>query len=284
MSTGEFWFFERHRPHAGLMLKVTRHLESRQSKYQRIDIFDTVEYGRVMTIDNLVMLTERDEFAYHEMLAHVPMLTHPDPRRVLVIGGGDGGILRELVKHETVEKAVQVEIDSEVIDLCKRHFPWAEETYSHPKVELVIENALEYIKQVENSFDVIIVDSTDPVGPAVELFEPPFYRHIHRALTSDGIMSAQLDAPFYNIKRIGKVFKILRGIFSDVGMYLAFIPGYPSGVWGLGLAQKSRKIHMEPDEVRYNTIRDGLKYYNLEVHRGSFMLPEYMRREINKTE
>ena len=284
MTSGEFWFFERHLDYAGLMLRIKRHLTSRKTEFQTIDVFDTDEYGRVLTLDNLIMLTERDEFAYHEMLVHVPMLIHLEPRKVLVVGGGDGGVLREVIKHQTVKRAVQVEIDRGVVEVCCQFFPWAQETFNHPKVELVIDDALDYVSNHQNEFDVVIVDSTDPVGPAVQLFEAPFYKDIHQSLTQDGVFSCQIDAPFYNMQRIRRVVNSLRGIFHQADMYVAFVPGYPSGVWGLGFASKSKKNVSQPDKVRYDTIKDSLKYYNLEVHRGSFLLPEYMRRVIHKTE
>ncbi len=284
VSSGEFWFYERHVPTAGLMLKARELLACRRSSYQTIQLFDTEHFGRVLTLDNLVMLTERDEFAYHEMLTHIPLLIHPDPKKVLVIGGGDGGVLRELVKHRTVERAVQVEIDREVVNVCREFLPWAAETYDNPKVELVIDDALKFIKTVRNEFDVVIIDSTDPVGPAIELFSSSFYSDVYNALTADGLMTCQIDSPFYNIQRIGKIIDTLRSIFHDVGLYLTYMPSYPSGVWGLGIASKSLKISSQPDKVRYDTLSGGLKYYNLDIHRGSFLLPEYMRRVIFGTE
>ncbi|HHE47258.1 MAG TPA: polyamine aminopropyltransferase [Bacteroidetes bacterium] len=283
VSPGEFWFYEKHVPTAGIMLKVGELLACRRSRYQTIQLFDTADYGRVMTLDNLIMLTERDEFSYHEMLTHVPLLLHPQPRQVLVVGGGDGGVLREVIKHGTVERAVQVEIDREVVDVCREFFPWAAETYDNPRVELVIDDALKYINTVRNEFDLVIVDSTDPVGPAIDLFGSPFYSDVYDALTADGLMTCQIDSPFYGSRRIGMIMDTLRDIFHDAGLYLTQVPSYPSGVWGLGIASKSRKNFHEPDKVRYDTLSGTLRYYNPDVHRGSFLLPEYLRRVVYRT-
>ena len=277
---GEFWFLERHADDVGLLLRVKRHLTHRQSPYQIIDVFDTYAYGRVLTLDRLIMLTERDEAAYHEMLVHVPMLTHPDPRRVLVVGGGDGGVLRELLRHRSLERAVQVEIDREVVEACREFFPWAAAAFDDPRVELVVGDGLDYVKGVSAEFDLVIIDSTDPVGPAVGLFKLPFYRDVHKALDSDGIMACQIGSPFYSGEWVGNLAVILRQIFSDTGVYLVHVPCYPSGVWSLDIASKGAQIGSGPDEVRYDTMADDLRYYNPAVHRGSFMLPEYLRRKL----
>jgi len=280
VSAGEFWFLERHTDDVGLALRIKRHLTHRRSRYQTIDVFDTYAYGRVLTLDRLIMLTERDEAAYHEMLVHVPMLTHPDPRSVLVVGGGDGGVLRELLRHPTLERAVQVEIDSDVVEVSREFFEWAKEAYEDPRVELVIGDALDYAKGKSGEFDLVIVDSTDPVGPAVGLFESSFYRDVHKALSDDGIMTCQMGSPFYSAERIGDVLAVLSRIFADTGLYLTHVPGYPSGVWGLGIASKGPQVLSGPDEVRYNTIAGVLRYYNPAVHRGSFILPEYLRLKL----
>lgn len=283
VTDGEFWFLERHTPEAGLVLKVKEHILTRRSKFQLIEVFDTYEYGRVMTLDRLIMLTERDEAAYHEMLAHVALLSHENPRQILVVGGGDGGVLREVLKHPSVERVVQVEIDRDVVDVCREYFAWGEDTYSHPKVDLVIVDAIDYVADTKNSFDVVIVDSTDPVGPATPLFTEPFYRNVHKALTDGGLMTFQAGSPFYSSERIGVIVNMLRGFFEQAGLYVTYVPSYPSGVWGLGIASKHHNNFQNFDKVRYNTISDGLKYYNPDIHKGAFMLPEYIR-QILETE
>lgn len=277
---GEFWFLERHTDNAGMMLAVREYIYSHRSKFQLIEIFDTFEYGRVLTLDRLIMLSERDESAYHEMLVHVPMFVHPSPERVLVVGGGDGGILREVVKHPGLELAVQVEIDEEVVNACREYMPGIASAYDHPKVQLVIEDALVYLRDVREPFDVVIIDSTDPVGPAVSLFEAPFYRDVFNALGVNGVMTCQLGSSIYNLDRISDVVKQLRGIFTEAQLYMAHVPTYPSGLWFLGIASKGKLIQQRPDEVRYRTLKHNFNYYNNSIHSGSFMLPEYIKRAL----
>ncbi len=277
---GEFWFLERHTPDAGLALKVREHIHTRRSRFQLIEVFDTFEYGRVLTLDRLIMVSERDESAYHEMLTHVPMMIHPSPRRVLVIGGGDGGVLRELVKHDCLQRAVQVEIDREVVEVCREYLPSIASAFDHPKVELVIEDAIRYIKGVEERFDVVIVDSTDPVGPAVDLFGEAFYRDVFAALSSEGIVTCQIGAPIYDLDQIVRMHGRLQGIFTEAALFLTHIPTYPSGVWTLGIASKGLSLSAQPSDVRYSTLRDRLNYYNSDIHRSSFTLPEFLHRAL----
>ncbi len=280
VHTGDFWFTETHTPHAGLTLRVKRVLYSQQSDYQLVEVLETYEYGKVLTLDKLIMLTERDEFAYHEMMAHVPMLAHPNPLDVLVIGGGDGGCLRELVKHESLRKAVQVEIDPKVVEVCKNFFPQVASAFDHPKVELVICDALNYVKETEAKFDVIIVDSSDPVGPATELFEAPFFFDLEKLLNEDGVLVNQIGSPFYSSDRIEKVCNLLKEYFCEVKLYTVHVPTYPSGIWGVGYAAKKENFWQNPDEVRYNTFLEKLKYYNLDIHKASFALPEYIHSTL----
>ena len=277
---GEFWFLERHSKNAGLMLAVREHIYSHKSRYQLIEVFDTFEYGRILTLDRLIMLSERDESAYHEMLVHVPMFIHPSPKRVLVVGGGDGGTLREVVKHPGLELAVQVEIDEEVVNVCREYMPGIASAYDHTKVRLVIQDALVYLKGAEDTFDVVIIDSTDPIGPAASLFEIPFYRDVFKALREKGVMTCQLGSSIYNLDQIVNVLKQLQSIFTGAQLYMTHVPTYPSGLWTLGIASKGKLFHQNPDEVRYRTMKDQFNYYNNSIHFGSFMLPEYIKRAL----
>jgi len=276
---GQTWFTEYHTGNAGLTLRISCHLARRQSPFQLIEIFNSVEYGRMLTLDGLVMLTERDEYVYHEMMVHIPLLIHPDPKRVLVVGGGDGGCLREIVKHACVEKAVEVEIDRDVVELCKEHFPSIASAYDNPKVELVIGDAIDYLQNVSGQYDVAVIDGSDPVGPAEGLFKRSFFQNIADSLKPGGIMSCQLGSPFYSLDRIRETVAHWRGIFADARIYLAHIPTYPSGVWAFGVASKEVDgTSKNPDRVRYLTFAAGLKYYNLDTHQGAFSLPERVRR------
>lgn len=282
-ESGGMLFFEAHCPSGGLFLKISRHLVHRRSPYQTIDFFETADYGRVMTLDRLVMLSERDEAHYHEMLVHVPMTAHPQPRRVLVVGGGDGGTLRELLRHPVLERVVQVEIDREVVELSRQFFPWAEAVYDHPKVELVIDDAADYIRNAKEDFDVVVVDSTDPIGPGAALINEEFYRGVARALRDGGLMSCQMGSPFYSGDQIAGVVHGWQRVFADWRLYSVHIPLYPGGVWTMGLAAKSSGSDFSPRKVRYDTISGKMKYYNMDIHKASFVLPEYLRRILAET-
>ncbi len=280
-NAGQTWFTEYHTSHAGLTLRITEHLARKQSPYQLIEVMETVEYGTLLTLDGLVMITDRDEHVYHEMMTHVPMLAHPNPKRVLVVGGGDGGCLREIVKHPSVEKVTQVEIDGDVVELCKTHFPDIAQAYKNNKVELVIGDAIDYLRRYKGEFDVAIIDGSDPVGPAVGLFERSFFSDVYDALRPDGIMSCQIGSPLYSQDRIASTIKHWREVFTEARAYLAHIPTYPSGAWCLGLAAKEPGgSSQQPDQVRFLTFSQSLRYYTLDIHRAAFALPADLARAV----
>lgn len=278
----ELWYTEKHTDNCGLTLKVTRTLFSGRSDFQQLDILETEDFGRIMLLDGLVMVTERDEFIYHEMITHPALFTHPAPRRVLVIGGGDGGSIREIVKHPEVEQAVLCEIDGLVVDKAVELLPSMSAAIdgTHPRVSVEIADGLEYIRTHRNSFDVILVDSTDPVGPAVGLFEEDFYRLVDTALKDDGIMVAQSESPFYHAEIQRSMFKNLRSVFPIAEMYQAFIPTYPSGYWSFAFAGKTchpvRDFKRERAAARHFQTR----YYNENLHLGAFMLPTFARDNL----
>jgi len=296
----ENWFCEYPTPGSGFQFRYTEALARERSAFQKIEVFRSEDFGIVLCLDDAVMVTERNEFAYHEMIIHVPMLTHPNPKRVLVVGGGDAGALREIVKHSSVEKAVQVEIDQKVVDMCRKYYGWVNPTYDNPKVELIIGDAIEYVKTTNERFDVVIVDSSDPIGPAEGLFREPFYRDVHRILTDDGIVSSQLGSPFWHHPQIGKLISMYRKIFPIAHLYTTYTPEYPSGMWGLGIASKrvdpalrapavfprqsnAKKgaAPLPPNIERYRELAPRLKYYNPQVHTAAFILPEYVRKSID---
>ena len=237
----DMWYTEKHTDNVGITMKVTQTLFSGKSEYQQLDIVETVDYGRMMLLDGLVMVTERDEFIYHDMIAHPALFTHPDPKKVLVVGGGDGGSIREIMKHPGVELAVLCEIDGLVIDKSIELLPTmaCDIDGNNPRVKLHIDDGIAYIREHQNEFDVILIDSTDPIGPAVGLFEEDFYRLVHGALKKDGIMVAQSESPFYHAEIQKKMYTNLRAVFPIVEMYQAFIPTYPSGFWSFAFASKT---------------------------------------------
>jgi spermidine synthase len=224
----DLWYTEKHSDNVGITIKITKTIFSEKSEFQKLDIVETLEYGRMMLLDGLVMVTERDEFIYHDMIVHPALFTHPAPKKVLVIGGGS---IREIMKHSDVEQAVLCEIDGLVIEKSIELLPSmpGEINGKNPRVKLHIDDGLAYIKNHQNAFDIILVDSTDPIGPAVGLFEENFYQLVFSALKDDGIMVAQSESPFYHAELQKNMYRNLRAVFPLVDMYQAFIPTYPSG-------------------------------------------------------
>jgi spermidine synthase len=278
----QMWYTEKHTDNAGITLKVSQTLFSGASEYQQLDIVETEEFGRMMLLDGLVMCTERDEFVYHDMITHPALFTHPDPKQVLVIGGGDGGTIREIVRHPGVELATLCEIDGLVVDKSVELLPTMASAIDgkHPKVKLHIDDGLAYIREHQNEFDVIMVDSTDPIGPAVGLFEKDFYQLVHGALKADGIMVAQSESPFYHAEIQKNMYRNLRQVFPIVEMYQAFIPTYPSGLWSFAFASKQYHPTRDFDRQRAAQRPFKTRYYNEDLHLGAFMLPTFARENI----
>ena len=278
----DLWYTEKHTENAGITLKVTKSLFSGKSEFQQLDIVETAEYGRMMLLDGLVMVTERDEFVYHDMITHPALFTHPDPKKVLVIGGGDGGTIREIMKHPGVEQAVLCEIDGLVIEKSIELLPSmaCEIDGTNPRVKLHVDDGIAYIRNHQDTFDVIMVDSTDPIGPAEGLFEEDFYRMVFGALKKDGIMVAQSESPFYHGEIQKNMYKNLRAVFPIVEMYQAFIPTYPSGFWSFAFASKQYHPVKDFDRERAKNRAFYTKYYNEDLHLGAFMLPTFARENI----
>lgn len=278
----DLWYTEKHSDNVGITMKITQTLFSGKSEFQQLEIVDTLEYGKMMLLDGLVMVTERDEFIYHDMIVHPALFTHPCAKKVLVIGGGDGGSIREIMKHPNVEQAILCEIDGLVIEKSIEWLPEiaAEIDGNNPRVKLHVDDGLAYIREHQNEFDVILVDSTDPIGPAVGLFEEDFYRLVYGALKEDGIMVAQSESPFYHAKIQRAMYTNLRAVFPIVEMYQAFIPTYPSGFWSFAFA--SKRYHPVQDFDRQRAARRNFytKYYNEDLHLGAFMLPTFAWENI----
>lgn len=273
----EIWFTEKHTHFTGITFKVGTVLYTGKSKFQRIDVLDTPEYGRVLLLDGLIMFAERDEFVYHEMIAHVPLFSHPDPKDVLLIGGGDGGVIRELVKHAYLKRIDQVEIDEEVIRIAKEFFPAMSSGYKDSRVNVKIGDGSEYVKNTNNKYDVVIVDSTDPVGPAECLFKEDFYRNVYGILREDGFISIQSESPFFDMNWTSAAVTNLRRVFPVVKTYLCFIPTYPGGMWSFTIASKI----YDPEDIRNERFKEmDLKYYNKEIHKACFALPNFVRSKL----
>lgn len=265
----------------GQSWKVSKILEALETPYQKVELFETPSEGKLLVHDGAVMLTERFEANYHEMLVHPAMLTHPDPRNVLIIGGGDGGTLRETVKHDGIDIARQYEIDEDVVEISKRHLPSIASAYDHPLADAIIGDGIKALKEAdEGSYDVILIDSTDPVGPAVQLFEKPFYENVFRALSNNGIMATQVGDYAYNLDHIAEVKERLESIFPLVRPYWGAIPMYPSGMWSFLLASKGPDPLSELDESRSRTIEHDAKIWNRNLHKASFAFPTYVNKRL----
>jgi len=282
----QLWYSERHTPQVEFSVKVDRQLYSGQSEFQRIDVFDSKEFGRFLTLDGYMMLTEKDEFIYHEMMVHIPMAVKPDCRRVLVIGAGDGGVIRELVRYPVIEHIDLVEIDPLVVEVCKQYLPQTACRLDDERVSIHYEDGLKYIRRFENHYDLVIVDSTDPFGPGEGLFTKEFYGNCYKALGSDGIMINQHESPFYQEDALAmqRAHKRIVESFPVSKVYQAHIPTYPSGHWLFGFASKGLHPVHDLNGVKWNALGLGTRYYNTRLHAGSFALPTYVEELLRDVE
>lgn len=282
----DLWFSEFHTKNVKLSIKVDKQLYSGKSDFQRIDVFQSEEFGRFLTLDGYMMLTEKDEFIYHEMIVHVPMAVNPDIKNVLVIGAGDGGVVRELTRYSTVENIDMVEIDEQVIEVCKEYLPKTACAFDDKRVHIVIQDGLKFIRKCENKYDLIIVDSTDPFGPGEGLFTKEFYGNCYKALNETGIMVNQHESPFYHDDAVAmqRAHKRIVESFPISKVYQAHIPTYPSGHWLFGFASKKFHPVRDMDEARWNSLGIATKYYNSELHRGAFALPNYVEDLLEHVE
>ena len=274
------WYTEKHTPHAGITMEVKENIYHGESEFQTLDILDTFEFGRMFLLDGVVMLTERDEFVYHEMLAHVPLNTHPSPEKVLVIGGGDGGTVREVLKHPQVKEITLVEIDRMVVEAALEHLPGISEGLRDRRTRVVYDDGVRFVADAEpESYDVILVDSTDPVGPAEALFAADFFRNCARALGSEGIFVTQSESPFYHLSFMVDIYRRMVGIYPEAGFYLAPVPTYPGGTWSFLMGSKAEGTSLP--ECR-NHIELSAKYYDRRIHLASFAIPRFLAEAIEK--
>ncbi len=282
----EFWFSEMHTPDVKLSIRVDRQLYSAQSPFQRIDIFESKEFGRFLTLDGFMMLTEKDEFVYHDMLVHVPMAVHPLVENVLVIGAGDGGVLRELTRYESIRRIDLVEIDEMVVEACKTWLPFTACNFDDPRVKIHYQDGLKFVRPLEDQYDLIIVDSTDPFGPGEGLFTREFYGNCYKALKKDGIMVNQHESPFYQADAIAmqRAHKRIIESFPIARVYQAQIPTYPSGYWLFGFASKEYHPVRELRAREWKKLGLETKYYNTNLHRGAFALPTYVQTLLEGVE
>ncbi len=260
----------------GMTVEAEKLLCCRQSKFQKIEIYQTTALGKLFLLDGIIQLTEFDEFAYHEMLAHTPMFAHANPRRALVIGGGDGGVLRELGKHPELESIDICEIDEEVIRTAREYLPGIACGYDDPRVKIHIADGSEFVKDKPGCYDVIIVDSTDPGGPGTPLFNEAFYRDMKKALRPDGVIASQSESPYLLPDIVARLNRISRSIFKSVGYASILVPTYPSGMIGACVAS-DREVTV-PSRPVSATIQSKLRYYNPELHHAAFQVPAFVKK------
>jgi spermidine synthase len=281
MALDDSWFSEPLEDEGtAFSLKIAQKLHEEQSPFQRIEVYQTTRWGRLLVLDDAVMLTQRDNFTYHEMMAHPVLFTHPDPRDVLIIGGGDCGMLREVLKHPTVARAVQVDIDERVTRVAERFFPELTAANGDPRARLLFDDGLRYLKEAPaGSFDVVIVDSTDPVGPAAGLFGPGFMQDAFRALRADGLIVQQSESPILHLDSILKeLYGVMRGAGFEKVVTLSYpVVGYPSGWWSATMAGKGADLTRFRERDAAGKSFETL-YYNAAVHRGALAAPEFCRR------
>ncbi|MBD8071619.1 spermidine synthase [Bacillus sp. PS06] len=269
----ELWFTEKQTKNFGITAKINKTLHTEQTEFQKLDMVETAEFGNMLILDGMVMTTQKDEFVYHEMVAHVPLFTHPKPENVLVVGGGDGGVIREVLKHPSVKKATLVDIDGKVIEYSKQYLPEIAGKLDDPRVDVKVDDGFLHIAKSENEYDVIMVDSTEPVGPAVNLFTKGFYAGISKALKEDGIFVAQTDNPWFTPELITNVQRDVKEIFPITRLYIANIPTYPSGLWTFTIGSKKHDP-LEVSDDRFHDIET--KYYTKELHKAAFVLPKFV--------
>lgn len=282
----ELWFTENHTTNVRLSIRTDRQLYSAQSSFQRIDIFQSVEFGRFLTLDGYMMLTEKDEFIYHEMITHVPLAVHPNAENILVIGGGDGGAVRELCRYRTVKAIDLVEIDPLVVEASREHLPFTACSLDDPRVTIYYEDGVKFVRRKKAAYDLIIVDSTDPFGPGEGLFTREFYGSCYMALKEDGIMVNQHESPFYpnDAAAMQRAHKRIVESFPISRVYQAHIPTYPSGHWLFGFASKKYHPLEDLQAARWNSLNIRTDYYTTKLHEGCFYIPAYVERMLRDVE
>jgi spermidine synthase len=262
--------------------RVTKTLHDVNSRFQRVEVLDSAGFGKILVTDGSIMLSERDERVYHEMIAHVPMFVAPRVTRALVIGGGDGGTVRELLRHPGLSHCKLVEIDEEVVAACRSHIPQTAEALDDPRVEIAFEDGLAYVARTSERYDLVVVDSGDPVGPAERLFGAEFYGNVGRILTDEGLVVSQAESPFYEPAAQRSLLEILNEPFRRVSLYNYSNLTYPGGLWSFSFACKADLCPLADfDATRVERSGQRFEYYNPDVHRAAFALPAFQRRQLD---
>lgn len=268
----QLWVTEYQTPSLGFSLRVNETLRNEQTDFQHLSVVVTEQFGKMLLLDGMVMTTDVDEFVYHEMITQIALNSHPHPARVAIIGGGDGGALREVVEHPRVEKGTLIEIDERVIQASRDFFPELSRSFDHPKSEVIVSDGIQFIKDQRGQFDIVLVDSTEPVGPAVELFSESFYQNVYRALKDDGMLVVQSESPFFNQDVIQMAYQGISKAFPITKVYTASVPTYPSGLWTFTVGSKKH----DPEQIQHYLSRP-CRYYTPELHQAAFKLPAFVK-------
>ncbi len=282
----EIWYSDEHTDNVKLSFRIDRQLFSASSEFQRIDVMESVDMGKILAVDGDLMLTEKDEFIYHEMITHVPMAVHPDVKKVLVIGGGDGGVVRELIKYDTVELIDVVEMDQLLVEVCRKYLPEIAGSLNDSRVTIYNEDGLRFIRSKTDAYDLIIIDSPNPFGPGEGLFTKEFYGNCYNALHDDGIMINQNESPFYEEEafQCQRMHKRILETFPICKVYQAHIPSYPSGHWLFGFASKKYHPLNDLNGVAWKLKEISTRYYEPRLHAGVFALPVYEEELLKDVE
>mgnify|MGYP003880583395 FL=1 len=280
----ELFLTENQTDNMRLSVRTTRVLHHEQTPYQELVIVETPPWGRLMALDGFFQTCDRDEFVYHEMGAHVPLFTHPDPKRVLIVGGGDGGMAREVARHPGVEHVDLVEIDERVIECCKTYFPQISEALREsPKVHVHVEDGIQWVREHQAEYDVIIIDSSEPIGPGEGLFTAEFYASVYRCLTGDGVMVAQTESPWVNAAVIQRAYSGIRKSFPITRLYTCAVPTYPTGLWSFTLGSKKYDPLEADPEARFAAL-GRMRYYTPDVHFAALQLPGFVADIVQAAE
>ncbi len=271
-SQGKLWLTEDERDNLKISYRIKEVLFEETSPFQHVMVLDTYDFGPMLVLDGAVQTTSMDGHIYNEMISHVPLSIHPNPRKVLIIGGGDCGVAKEATKYASVERIDLVEIDEIVVQASKRYLPEVSGNLSDPRVRYLYADGVEFVKTIQNEYDVIIVDSSDPVGPAQQLFEISFYKNLKTALKEDGLMVCQSQSPIFHDDVMRQSYRRIGQLFSHTRLYTAVVPTYPGGLWSFTIGSKKTLPSME--RIRFNKLT---KYVNEEILRQCFALPTFLQ-------
>ncbi|HZG71517.1 MAG TPA: polyamine aminopropyltransferase [Chondromyces sp.] len=270
-KNGELWLTEDERDNLKISYRIKDIIYEEQSEFQHIMILDSFDFGRMLVLDGVVQTTSLDGHIYNEMISHIPLCIHPNPKRILIIGGGDCGVAKEVCKYENVEQIDMVEIDQMVVEACKKHLPAVSGNLSDPRVQFLFEDGIRFVQKKKNEYDVVIVDSSDPVGPAQALFEKSFYQNLHHALKEDGLMVCQSQSPIFHADVMKQTYQRVGELFKEAKMYTAVVPTYPGGLWSFTLGSKQ---HM--DLISKKVRNKNTYYVNEQMIQHCFSLPQFM--------